>query len=76
MVNAFSVNCTDQKSSEEALEKAKKVTGLVPEFVFTCAGVSKPGFFLEQDIQDFKNGMDLNYFGTLNTIKVNYLFII
>ena len=33
-------------------------------------GASKPGFFLDQSIQEYELGMQLNYFGTLYTIKV------
>ena len=33
-------------------------------------GSSKPGFFLHQDVEDFKSGMNLNYLGTLHAIKV------
>lgn len=34
------------------------------------SGSSKPGFFISQDVKDFKSGMDLNYFGSLHVIKV------
>jgi hypothetical protein len=33
-------------------------------------GSSKPGFFLSQDVEDFKYGMNLNYLGTLHAVKV------
>ncbi len=39
-------------------------------------GSSKPGFFLEQPIEDFEAGMKLNYFGTLNSVKAATLAMI
>ncbi|OLY81069.1 hypothetical protein AYI68_g4829 [Smittium mucronatum] len=42
--------------------------GKVPEYVFTCAGTSYPGLFVEQDIQIFETSMQLNYFGSLYTV--------
>lgn len=42
-----------------------------PEIVFCCAGLSKPGLFLEQNEQDFRHGIDLNYSGSLWTAQVS-----
>lgn len=39
--------------------------------LFDFLGSSKPGFFLNQDVEDFKSGMNLNYLGTLHAVKVN-----
>lgn len=39
------------------------------EFVFACAGISLPGMFLTQDLAEFRQCMELNYFGTLNTVQ-------
>lgn len=33
-------------------------------------GSAKPGFFLEQSLEDFEDGMRLNYLGTLYTVKI------
>jgi NAD(P)-dependent dehydrogenase (short-subunit alcohol dehydrogenase family) len=43
-------------------------------FKFYQLGLSKPGFFINQDVNDFKFGMELNYFGSLNCSKVNNSF--
>lgn len=40
---------------------------LNPKYVL---GSSKPGFFISQNLEEFKSGMDLNYFGSLNVVKV------
>lgn len=40
-----------------------------PDWLFTCAGQAKPGMFVEQKVEDFRQGMDLNYMGTVNAVK-------
>eukprot|EP00954_Amorphochlora_amoebiformis_P030891 1395353-Amorphochlora_amoeboformis.AAC.6 len=34
------------------------------------AGQATPGYFLDQDIDQFKRHMNLNYFGSLHSVKV------
>ncbi len=42
----------------------------VPDIVVNCAGFSHPGFFEEVSIEDERKMMDLNYFGTMNVLKI------
>lgn len=37
--------------------------------IVACAGLSLPGYFLDQSLDVFHKEMDVNYFGTLNLIK-------
>lgn len=63
------VDVTDADSSEAAYVQADG-SALGPiSYVFTCAGSSKPGFFIEQPVRDFEDGIKLNYLGTLYTLK-------
>ena len=41
----------------------------VCDVVVCSAGLSHPGYFLEQSVDVFRQEMELNYFGTLNTVK-------
>ncbi len=42
----------------------------VPDMVINSAGVTYPGYFEDIEIDRFKWLMDINYFGTLHTIKI------
>jgi len=42
----------------------------VPDLVINSAGVTYPGYFQDLDIDIFHWLMDVNYFGTLNVIKI------
>ncbi|PVV05144.1 hypothetical protein BB560_000341 [Smittium megazygosporum] len=63
-----SADCTNYQETLSAIEESKTKTGEYPEYVFTCAGASYPGFFIDQDVSIFEKNMQLNYFGTLYTI--------
>ncbi|PVU87634.1 hypothetical protein BB561_006245 [Smittium simulii] len=63
-----SVDCTDKQKVKEAIEISIQKTGQIPEYVFTCAGASYPGLFVEQDVEVHEKNMNLNYFGSLYTI--------
>lgn len=91
IIEAISADVTNFQNIKAAVKemelKHKKI-----DVLFSCAGnniirfhniriilgSSKPGFFLNQDVEDFKSGINLNYLGTLHAIKVNeaLLFII
>jgi 3-dehydrosphinganine reductase len=51
------------------LTKLIKQVGKV-DVLLTCAGLAIPGRFLEQEIEVFEKQMRVNYFGSLNAIKV------
>ncbi|PVZ98766.1 hypothetical protein BB558_005239 [Smittium angustum] len=67
-VICISSDCTDHDSTVKALDEAIEKHGKVPEYVFTCAGASYPGLFIEQSVDVFEKNMKLNYFGTLYTV--------
>lgn len=53
---------------EEAIQSSIREFG-TPELLVTSAGIARPGHFEELDQQVFQQAMDINYFGTLNTIR-------
>lgn len=70
-INAISVDVTDYIALSSALAQAERQAGcIVPCYIFANAGQSKPGLFVEQDIDELVEGMDLNYKGALNTVHV------
>eukprot|EP00158_Paraphelidium_tribonemae_P001962 Partr_v1_DN24999_c1_g1_i2_m45486 putative 3-keto-dihydrosphingosine reductase len=69
LINYVSADVTSAKEARDAVSKAYELTGMVPKTVFTCAGASKPGLFLDQDLNEYAQGMDLNYLGTVNVIQ-------
>jgi 3-dehydrosphinganine reductase len=52
-----------------AIEKWMQAEG-VPDLVINSAGVVMPGEFMDLDLETFHWMMDINYFGTVNMIKV------
>ncbi|KAK1347868.1 short chain dehydrogenase [Hamiltosporidium tvaerminnensis] len=42
------------------------------DFVFNCAGICYPGYFEDLDVDVFKKSMEINYFGTVNTLMHFY----
>lgn len=50
--------------------KSTEMQGSAADYFFLCAGQSIPGEFLSQPIEDFKQGMDLNYFGSLYSAQL------
>ncbi|RLN52969.1 hypothetical protein BBJ28_00017457 [Nothophytophthora sp. Chile5] len=64
-----SCDVSDFASVQSAVAAANKFHGRVMDHVLCSAGFSAPGYFLEQDVAVFKKMMDVNYFGTLHTIK-------
>jgi NAD(P)-dependent dehydrogenase (short-subunit alcohol dehydrogenase family) len=43
--------------------------GRPADYLILCAGLSNPGYFLEQSVDTFRRQMDLNYFGSLHAVK-------
>ncbi|OMJ20860.1 3-ketodihydrosphingosine reductase [Smittium culicis] len=64
----ISADCSNYIESCKAIQQSISEQGQIPETVFTCAGTSYPGLFIEQDISVFEKSMQLNYFGSLYTI--------
>jgi 3-dehydrosphinganine reductase len=63
-----SADVTNSEAIEEAIDNSIGELG-VPELLVTSAGIAHPGHFEELDNQVFQKAMDINYFGTLNTIR-------
>jgi 3-dehydrosphinganine reductase len=62
VLKAYSFSLTDAASSAAALEAACQAhEGRNPDAVLLCAGASTPGFFVEEDEQSLRKGMDDGY---------------
>jgi 3-dehydrosphinganine reductase len=63
--------CADVSSHEEveAAIAAIVETGGAPDILINCAGMVYPGYFEELPLSTFREQMDVNYFGTLHTVK-------
>ncbi|OWY95870.1 3-ketodihydrosphingosine reductase, partial [Phytophthora megakarya] len=64
-----SCDVADFASVQKAVDAANKFHGRATDHVVCSAGFAAPGYFMEQDVSLFKKIMDVNYFGTLHTIK-------
>ncbi|KAF8745952.1 hypothetical protein AX14_004247 [Amanita brunnescens Koide BX004] len=61
-LKAYSYSLVDSAASAAALQEASDDHGgKCPDAVFLCAGASRPGFFIEQDEDSLKRGMDDAY---------------
>ncbi|KAL1413662.1 3-dehydrosphinganine reductase [Vanrija albida] len=49
---------TSRTESDAALEEASKTFGASPDYVFLCAGFSKPQYFVEATPEDLQSGLD------------------
>lgn len=63
--------CADVKKYDEveATCAAVERAGGSPDILINCAGIAYPGHFEELPLSSFEKQMDVNYFGTLHTIK-------
>ncbi|OWZ18331.1 3-ketodihydrosphingosine reductase [Phytophthora megakarya] len=64
-----SCDVADFSSVQKAVDAANKFHGRATDHVVCSAGFAAPGYFMDQDVGLFKKIMDVNYFGTLHTIK-------
>lgn len=67
-VGTFPVDVTDRASVFDAVAEAEQASGPA-DLVVTCAGVVGPGYFTHLDYREFEREMQVNYFGTLWTIR-------
>eukprot|EP00049_Salpingoeca_infusionum_P006415 m.106517 g.106517 ORF g.106517 m.106517 type:complete len:335 (-) comp13304_c1_seq1:2523-3527(-) len=58
---------TKEETVATVIAEATKEFGPI-EFLVCSAGLSTPGYFLEQSLADHKKQMDLNYFGCVNAV--------
>lgn len=61
-------NVTSAQDVRNAVAKAIRTHGPV-DLLVTCAGVVRPGRFLELPEDEFTREMNVNYFGTLNAVR-------
>jgi 3-dehydrosphinganine reductase len=67
-VQHVAADTTNEAKLKAAVAKAVEQFGPV-DCLVACAGNSNPGLFLDQTAADFRHTMDLNYMGTLHSIK-------
>lgn len=68
-VRTVAVDVVDVSALQTALDQLVRAMG-VPDFLFNCAGVVRPGYFEVLDLDVFKWTMDIDYHGTVNTTKL------
>ncbi|KAJ3222833.1 3-dehydrosphinganine reductase [Clydaea vesicula] len=68
-VNYVVGDVSSNESAINALKEATRLVGRCPEYVFTIAGSSIPGYLLNLDVKQYETQMKLNYLGTVYTIK-------
>ena len=59
---------SDPDQITAALDVGRATHGTIRS-VITCAGISKPGYFHQLTDADLRRHMEINYFGTLHTIR-------
>ncbi len=65
---AFSADVTSWQEVESAIAHIVEAGG-APDIFINSAGIVYPGYFEELPLSEFKRQMDVNYFGTLHTVK-------
>lgn len=65
--DALSVDVTDAAQTAAAVAEIEKIG--IPDLVINCAGVARPGYVQELELDVFRQMMEVNYFGTLHTVK-------
>ena len=68
-VLSFPTDVTNEEEIEATLQKIKETEDKV-DFLFCCAGVAKPGMFLDTPTKNFDDQMQLNYMGIVKSLKV------
>lgn len=71
-VEAVSVDLTDPASCTQAFDKAETLQGRPVDLLISCVGAAGPtlGLFKDLTPEQFRAGMDTNYFATLWTVQV------
>jgi 3-dehydrosphinganine reductase len=68
-VSVFSADVTDEDSLGQFYDK-HLVDHTVPDILINCAGVARPGYIEELPSEVFRWTMDIDYHGTVNTVKL------
>lgn len=67
-VASQSLDITDYDKTQSVLNALMKDYG-VPDFLINSAGMARPGYLNELQIEYFQKMMDINYFGIVNVCK-------
>ncbi|EPZ31112.1 NAD(P)-binding domain-containing protein [Rozella allomycis CSF55] len=67
----LSADVSKHQNIAAAISLAESEIGQSVDYIFTCAGYSRPGLFLDIEPFEFENGMKINYLGTVNAIRVS-----
>ena len=67
-VIALPADVADEAQVQRAVGQAIGELG-PPDVLFTCAGISQPGHFLELPTDVFERTMAVNYFGTVHAVR-------
>lgn len=67
-VLALQCDVTQAADVDRAVKQAVDQLG-APAYVFPAAGLALPGWFTDVPVEDHRAQMELNYFGTLYTVK-------
>jgi len=68
LCGAVSADVSDPAQAFATAEQVARESG-APHLLVNSAGVARPGYFQELDLEAFRWMMDINYFGTVHMIK-------
>ena len=68
IIGSSSADVSDPRQAAAVVEQVTAELG-TPDRLVNSAGVARPGYFQELDLEAFHWMMDINYFGTVNMIK-------
>lgn len=65
---AYSANVAEYRKIEGAVAAITEIGGAC-DILINCAGIVHPGYFEELPLSTFRKQMEVNYFGTLHTVR-------
>ncbi len=69
IIQSLSADVADDASIAANLEALIDKVG-VPDYLINCAGFAHPGYITELSTETYRNMMDVNFFGIVNTCRV------
>jgi len=67
-VGIHAVDVADAGACAAAVAAAIAAAG-APDFLLACAGIARPGHFAQLPQEEFRRAMEVNYFGSLHTLR-------
>lgn len=67
----LAVDVTDRDAVHKAVADAEAAFGPT-ELLVTCAGIARPGRFMDLAVDDFRNQMNVNFHGTVHAVSAVY----